>query len=102
MVFLIPIFFVPVVLGGQTNKTADDNLEEESIQKNPNGFIWPLPGYTRISSPFGKRVSPTTGASSSHSGIDIPAPPGTKFVAEGYHSVESLEDGKKVYTVVKD
>lgn len=81
MVFLIPIFFVPVVLGGQTNKTADDNLEEESIQKNPNGFIWPLPGYTRISSPFGKRVSPTTGASSSHSGIDIPAPPGTKFVA---------------------
>jgi len=28
--------------------------------------------------------------------------PGTKFVAEGYHSVESLEDGKKVYTVVKD
>ena len=38
-------------------------------------------GYTRISSPFGKRVSPTTGASSSHSGIDIPAPPGTKFIA---------------------
>lgn len=28
--------------------------------------------------------------------------PGTNFVAEGYHSVESLEDGKKVYTVVKD
>lgn len=27
---------------------------------------------------------------------------GTNFVAEGYHSVESLEDGKKVYTVVKD
>ena len=27
---------------------------------------------------------------------------GTSFVAEGYHSVESLEDGKKVYTVVKD
>jgi hypothetical protein len=27
---------------------------------------------------------------------------GTNFVAEGYHTVESLEDGKKVYTVVKD
>ena len=38
-------------------------------------------GYTRISSYFGKRVSPTSGASSSHSGIDIPAPPGTKFIA---------------------
>ena len=38
-------------------------------------------GYTKISSPFGKRSSPTSGASSSHSGIDIPAPPGTKFIA---------------------
>ena len=28
--------------------------------------------------------------------------PGTKFVAEGYHSVMSEEDGKRVYTVVKD
>ena len=27
---------------------------------------------------------------------------GTSFVAEGYHSVMSEEDGKKVYTVVKD
>lgn len=27
---------------------------------------------------------------------------GTNFVAEGYHSVMSEEDGKKVYTVVKD
>lgn len=26
----------------------------------------------------------------------------TSFVAEGYHSVETTEDGKKVYTVVKD
>ena len=38
-------------------------------------------GYTRISSYFGKRKSPTSGASSSHSGIDIPVPEGTKFIA---------------------
>ena len=38
-------------------------------------------GYTRISSYFGKRNSPTGGASSSHSGIDIPAPQGSKFIA---------------------
>lgn len=40
-----------------------------------------MPGYTRISSYFGKRKSPTSGASSSHSGIDIPAPQGSKFIA---------------------
>jgi len=51
--------------------------------------VWPLPGYTRISSPFGKRVSPTTGASSYHSGIDIPAPQGTKFIA--------VHDGKVTF-----
>lgn len=53
----------------------------EEIILNPNGFIWPIPGYNKISSYFGKRVSPTSGASSSHSGIDIPAPEGTKFIA---------------------
>lgn len=44
-------------------------------------FIWPLPGYNYISSYFGKRNSPTQGASSYHSGIDIPAPAGTKILA---------------------
>ena len=50
---------------------------------NPNlfGFIWPIPGYTNISSPFGKRNAPTSGASSFHYGCDIPAPEGTKFIA---------------------
>ena len=38
-------------------------------------------GYNQISSYFGKRNAPTSGASSSHSGIDIPAPQGTKFIA---------------------
>lgn len=44
-------------------------------------YAWPLPGYTRVSSYYGKRKSPTTGASSYHKGIDIPAPEGTAFIA---------------------
>ena len=75
----ISIFFVPVINSKNTNTIS--SIDSEIIDFNPNGFVWPIPGYTRISSPFGKRVSPTTGASSSHSGIDIPAPPGTKFIA---------------------
>lgn len=48
---------------------------------NPDGFVWPIPGYTSISSPFGKRNAPTSGASSFHYGTDIPAPEGTKLIA---------------------
>ena len=45
------------------------------------GFIWPTPQYKRISSQFGRRVSPTVGASSYHQGIDIAAAQGTSVLA---------------------
>lgn len=35
------------------------------------GFIWPTPGYTYISSPFGYRTHPITGLLKLHAGIDI-------------------------------
>lgn len=47
-------------------------------------------GYTKISSYFGKRTSPTSGASSYHSGIDVPAPPGSKLIA--------VNDGEITFT----
>lgn len=42
---------------------------------------WPIPGHTYISSHFGLRDAPTAGASTYHSGIDIPAPAGTEMIA---------------------
>ena len=45
------------------------------------GLIWPCPDSNRITSQFGKRTSPTKGASSNHQGIDIGAPTGTKVIA---------------------
>lgn len=36
-----------------------------------------MPGFHTITSSFGPRKSPTSGASSNHSGIDISAPEGT-------------------------
>ena len=40
---------------------------------------WPLPGYTRISSPFGYRM--LYGRKNFHTGTDIPAPTGTTIIA---------------------
>lgn len=43
-------------------------------------FVWPLPGYSRISSYYGYRICPFHGREL-HTGIDIPAPKGTKVYA---------------------
>lgn len=44
-------------------------------------LAWPVPGRTTISSPYGPRRSPISGRNEFHSGIDIPAPSGTNFIA---------------------
>ena len=45
------------------------------------GLIWPCPSSNRITSYFGKRKSPTKGASTDHKGIDIGAATGEKVIA---------------------
>ena len=44
-------------------------------------MIWPIPGYTTITSEYGMRVHPITGAYKLHTGTDIGAPMGADFVA---------------------
>ena len=61
-------------------------LEEQRKQQNitivaETGYLWPLPGYYRLSSQFGYRIHPITGVAHSHTGIDIPASGGTSILA---------------------
>lgn len=44
-------------------------------------MLWPVPGHTKLTSLYGMRVHPITGAYKLHTGIDISAPLGTSFIA---------------------
>lgn len=73
--FFIPLYSIYPESFGFSNTLSDSFITLGS------DYVWPIPGYTKISSNFGKRVSPTLGASSFHKGIDIPAPEGTALYA---------------------
>lgn len=44
-------------------------------------MIWPIPGYTQVTSQYGMREHPITGAYKLHTGMDVGAPIGASFVA---------------------
>ena len=72
--FFTIVFFILISIF--TIKYPEKNPETFE-EFNSNSFYWPLPNNHKITSYFGKRISPTSGASSYHSGIDIAATEGT-------------------------
>lgn len=80
MIFVVIIcfLFIPTMSADTELKPVEKG--EKIFYGNLN-FAWPIPGYTAISSPFGKRTAPTSGASTFHKGTDIPAPEGTTLIA---------------------
>lgn len=80
IILMVPTLFIPTIADNSNLEISTPDITG-SFNISSSVFHWPVPGYTRISSYFGKRSSPTAGASSFHQGIDIPAPNGTNLVA---------------------
>ena len=97
-ILLICVLFIPVIYANQFSLGINSNNQVPSYISQDK-FVWPIPGYTTISSYFGKRNSPTAGASTYHSGLDIPAPEGTYLYAidDGYVSFASWGAGGRIY-----
>lgn len=75
---IICTFFIPIIFSSSFEQIP---TERDLIFLGNSNYAWPIPGYTTLSSKFGKRIAPTTGASTFHKGIDIPAPEGTNLIA---------------------
>lgn len=77
MIIFISCLFIPSLSSQEMMKL----IEQGEVIISSSGFAWPIPGYSTITSYFGKRNSPTAQASSFHKGLDIGAPEGTILIA---------------------
>lgn len=67
--------------GEQATSSSSGNNTQKPVVSSGK-YIWPLSGYTYISSYFNYRDNPFGGSSTEfHNGIDIPAPTGTPIMA---------------------
>ena len=83
--YIISIFLMIIIGVAYIYQDTEYILEENKIVFSQDitnlKYQWPVIGYNKITSQFGYRQSPTAGASTYHSGIDVAAPKGSNLVS---------------------
>ena len=81
LLFFIVICFIGLVFSLQSIEGFDlsENENITDMVVSSSGFIWPTPNYKAITSPYGYRKAPTSGAGTFHGGVDIGAPAGANI-----------------------
>ena len=85
---------------GSNNSSGSSGSSDSSVTV---GSSWLVPcSYKKISSPFGFRESPTSGASRSHQGVDLAANAGTPIVASrgGTVTIASYSNSAGYYVTI--
>jgi len=95
----------------QAEIDRQNNVVQRSFVHDNQALQWPLPGFTRISSPFGNRPDPFHGRTVFHSGVDVPAPMGINILAAesgtvifsswqgGYGNTVIINHGNGIHTM---
>ncbi|MDR2089677.1 MAG: peptidoglycan DD-metalloendopeptidase family protein [Clostridiales Family XIII bacterium] len=99
-------------LNEEANRITAEILKKMGSQEFIGGAMgWPVPGHSRLSSPFGNRMHPILRVNKMHTGIDIPCPAGTPIVASNggtvimagwnnsYGNVIMVDHGGKIVTL---
>ena len=88
----------------EIDRILAEQKKTQAVKEYVGGvFGWPLPGHSTVSSGFGMRFHPTLKVYKLHTGIDIPAPKGTKIVAANAGTViTSTKNGSYGNYVVID
>lgn len=86
--------YMKEIIEAENALNALNDKIDEYIDKNKafvgGGFLWPVPGKSYISSYFGYRKDPFTGAKAFHSAIDIPAPVGYRIIASNAGTIAAV------------
>jgi len=84
LLFIIIFCFMAIMYSlysvGSITISENGVLQSNTIISTSD-FVWPVPSSKSITSYFGYRTAPTSGASTYHNGIDIAAPAGAELVA---------------------